>query len=182
MVTPRKPNAKRGRPANPKPPKLPSQIGRPREPLHLHPQRYAVAALDAAATLFGSERKASRALWAAAWGEPVELDAERPEMARLSVPMSLEDFRKAADNLRKLAAWYTSPSDLVWRLAIAQAILIAMKLGPAADQTIIARAEAVGEGAWARHNLLPLLKRTMPAGERENLARIFADFLSQLAG
>jgi hypothetical protein len=182
MATPRKPNARRGRPPKPKPPKRPAS--RPPNSLHLHPQRYAIAALDAAALFGGNERRASLALLGAAVGEPIELAERWPEMARLSVPMSEKEFRKAADRLRKLAQWYISPADLLWRSAIAQAIVFAVKLGPAmpdvAEQAAIDRARAVDEAAWAREILLPLIRgQQLPASEYGSLVRIFRDFLSQ---
>ena len=126
--------------------------------------------------IFGSERKASQALSGAVIGEPIELDTNRPEMARLSVPISLEEFHKVTDRLRKQAQWYTSPADLLWRQAISQAIVFAITLG--SEQAVYARAEAVCEAAWARHVLGPLM-RQKGAGEREGLVRIFADILSQ---
>ena len=177
-MTKRVPGAKRGRPGKPKPPKVSRSKGRPSEPLHLHPQRYAIGAIDAATMIFGSERKASQALSGAVLGEPIELDANRPEMARLSIPMPLQEFRKVADRLRKQAQWYTSAADMLWRQAISQAIVLAITLGPASEQAVFARAEAVDEVAWARRVLLPMMRQ---AGERESLVRIFVDILSQPA-
>jgi hypothetical protein len=178
-MTKRVPGAKRGRPKKLKPPKVSRRNCRPTVPLYLHPQRYAIGTLDAVTMIFGSERKASQALLGTVFSES-KLDTDRPEMARLSVQMSLKEFRKIADRLRKQAQWYTSSADLLWRQAISQAIVFAIKLGPASEQAVLARAEAVHEVAWARQVLLPLM-RPKRAGEHEVLARIFEDFLSQPA-
>jgi hypothetical protein len=179
-VTKRIPGAKRGRPSKPKSPKVSRGKGRSPVPLHLHPRRHAIGAIDAFTMIFGSERKATQALSGAVIGEPIELDTNRPEMAQLSVPMSPQDFRKVTDRLRKQAQWYTSPADLLWRQAISQAIVFAITLGPASEQAVFARAEAVDEVAWARRVLLPMMTR-QASGERECLVRIFADILSQPA-
>jgi hypothetical protein len=154
--------------------------------LYLHPQRYAVAALDAAAMLFagGSERQASLALWGVAVGEPIELDAKRPEMTRFSVPMSEKELRQAADRIRKLAQWYVSPADLLWRAAIAQALVLAVTLGQPdiLEQVVIQRAGAVDEAAWARETLLPLIRRRrqqLPGRrDQDDLVGIFVDYFS----
>lgn len=185
-MTKPKPGAKRGRPskskderepATPKTRKLGS--GRTRKPLSQHPQRYGVPALDAAAMLGFSERQAPQAWLALAIGKP---HATRTDA--IAVDMPLDEFNKAADNWRNLARWYTSPSDLLWRAAIAQAILFAVKMGRAGEEAILNRAAAVGESHWARNHLLPSIPQSgVSVGEsRDFIARIFSEiFLSQLA-
>ena len=193
MATPRKPDAKRGRPSKPKALKLPSRIGRPLVPLRQHPDRYSIALYHALVVLFESERAVSKLMVAMA----VRAASTVTDHAvQYSIPVSVFDkCRRAADRLRKLATRYGSSSssaDKAWLGAVAEAIVIASVFGmfspetdsltpESAKRAILRRAGAVGEVSMAHRVLLPMIDDKPPSSddERDSLARIFADFLSQ---
>src|SRR5215470_13059877 len=124
MATPRKPNARRGRPPKPRATVLPSlrrSIGRPPVRLREHPERYDVAMFDALAMLFGSERAAAKFMvlrWARV---PVSDD-----LTFILTPRGATLANRHADRLRNLGRKFASADDLRWRKAMAEAHAIAL--------------------------------------------------------
>ncbi|MCA1503807.1 hypothetical protein [Bradyrhizobium sp. NBAIM02] len=147
--------AKRGRPRTRASQEKRLKAGRPSKHLHEHPDRYAIAALDAIELLFnGNQRKAADALVGLIGGEKIS-----GRNVGIAVEIDAMLFEKAPDRLRSMAKRYTAPADLRWREAMAQAMLMATTLGPKMETAIIATAASVGEEEWARGTLLPLIRR-----------------------
>jgi hypothetical protein len=199
MATPRT-GRPRGRPPKPKAEAPAKDRGRPPKPLWGHPHRFRIAGfiyIEGFLRLDG--RQAAKASVAAAFGEPAPRDPRRRDLERLSVPLSMEQFDRYADRLRKLASRYPKTAvDAIWLLTIFQAILIAHTLGPyakeAAKEGALSYAVGVDEERWARETLLPWIDR-MPTradrraererlvaerkADRERLTRFCEDLLSQ---
>jgi len=158
-------------------------------PLSRHPHRFQIAAFKAAETSLGlGSRLTAKGLVAAAFGERAPIDPMRPDLEVQSVPLSLEQFRRNADLLRKLASRFPKTADdAAWLVAMSQAITIGFTLGPhakeAAKQGALSYAAGVGEGRWARDALVPWIDamktKSDLAADRAELARLFADLLSQ---
>jgi hypothetical protein len=186
MATPRKPDARRGRPPKPKVIVLKRRPGRPVVSLRQHPEKYDVAMFDALGWLFGSERAAAKFMvlrWA---GVPVSDD-----LSYALPPGGVALVAHHADQLRKLARKFTSADDLRWRKAMAEAHVIALtglwraevaELGirpcsaEAAEHGILQRAALVSEEAFARRVMLTV----GGLDHRASVARIIGEFLSQI--
>jgi len=188
MATPRT-GRKRGRPPKPKAEALAKDRGRPVEPLRNHPYKFEIAGFKAAEKCLRlSARKTSKGLVAAAFGEPAPLNPKHPELAVMCVPLSRKQFDQHADLIRKLASRYPKTTDdATWLRAVGSAIMAGFIFGPhekeAAKKAALNLAIAAGEERWARQVLLPWIDAMKTAADletdREELARIFADFLSQ---
>jgi len=196
MATPRK----RARPPEPKSEAPAKDRGRPPKPLRSHPHRFRIAGFKYIERILRLDgRRAAKGLVAAAFGEPAPRDPRRRDLERLSVPLSMEQFDRYADRLRKLASRYPkTPDDDYWLCTIHQAILIAHTLGPYAKEEAkegaLSYAAGVHEERWARETLLPWIDR-MPTradrraererlvaerkADRERLTRFYEDLLSQ---
>jgi hypothetical protein len=140
------PHLKRGPKPKPKPVKPSRGRGRPpsRLPLHLHPQRYAVAWTAAMMRFMESERSGAFLML---WWWVLDKKAEPHE--------------RSVDRLRKLVASFQTAADLAWRDTMAEAILIATIIGPERPQlainAMLRRAASARETAWAERVLLPPL-------------------------
>jgi hypothetical protein len=175
------PGAKRGR--------LPIVRGKGRRktPLRQHQDRYSIGIFDVMVSMFEGERT----------GASVMVAAERKSRRSSIISKSLRyplptkiraEFNQVADRVRTMAHWYTKDADdLKWRKAISKAIEYALAAAcagkqwrechPLVGQVIVSLAATVGEAAWARRVLLPLMEREPSSDlvERNEKLAIFLD-------
>jgi hypothetical protein len=161
------PHLKRGRPAKPKLPQPPKRnVGRPRVPLRVRPDRYVLAYYEALVKMGVSRRKAAQILLVLYKG-PSTVTADDRSLSvtvRLPTGIDLGDFAKECDRLRALVKWRAAkPDDLAWLRSMSEAIRIAFgQWRPGASDIVMRLAASADETAWATEVLLPMLRIEEP--------------------
>ena len=156
-----------GRPRKPRPPP-PSHEQKLAQKFLRDGDRYAVALLDAMLALeMGSERACAMGI--AAWQVGIEADTPRAradgrvvtswERYRTQMGSLAATLRGKESTLRVKQRRARSAEEGAWRTAMASAFMLVLgaRDPEAAKSAIIARAEFVGEGEFARHFMLPML-------------------------
>jgi hypothetical protein len=159
-MTKSKPNRHR-QPAKPASPGR----GRRRLPLREHPDRYALACIDAMAWLFDSERIGARLGTFYAIGVPGKVNDEGTHLVFAYPSQRRTSVKKLAECARNLRRWYRSDDDIKWRTRAGEAFLLAhiysQHPDPAkrrwAAETIMLCAAEIGETDWARLLIASLL-------------------------
>jgi hypothetical protein len=165
MVT--KPTGKPvGRPRKPRPPRR-ACAGRPTLPFRNDPDRYAVALLDAMLALeMGSERACAMGIAALQVG--IEAGSRRILNERVVTnwhrkhtgPGSLAaTLRGRESTLRAKQRRIRSAEERTWRTTMASTFMLVLgaRDPEAVKAAVLARAQSVGEGKFAKHLMLPML-------------------------
>lgn len=156
-----------GRPRKSRPPRRP-RAGRPQQNFRDDPDRYAVALLDAMLALeVGPERACAMGI--AAWQVGIEGDPQRVssdgrvvtnwERWRTRMGALAATLRGKEATLRAKQRRIRSAEERTWRAAMASAFMLVLgaRDPEAVKATVLARAQSVGEGEFARWFMLPML-------------------------
>jgi hypothetical protein len=161
LPTPKQLPTRRRQPPKP----TPSGPGRRRTPLRQHPDRYALARVDAMTWLCDSERKGAILATMNMIGVPGTFNADRLRLEFEFPAQVAADINDLSENLRNMCRWYWSDDDVKWRTRAAEAYLLAHAFSQSPDREARERAARlilrcvaeIDETEWANRTLIPRL-------------------------